>query len=229
MTGNQNLTWATIYNNRLHLGYCSGTSTPNTILCLDLTLNAWTTLVPGFAISSMVLFDAPQDPNPYTCYVGSAASGNVSQWDYVPAVSSGNVYDGASSTLPVLAQVQSKYFKIGVPGTNKALQRFYPEFQISGAFSTNFTVSTDYGLVTTQAETTSRTPVTSVGIYDQSTFDQAVFGGSSTFVPFGPPLSRLDFTGPQGESFAFGLMMTNPSAPWVWSGGTGVFNQRGRT
>ena len=38
MTGNRNLSWATIYNNRLHLGYCSGTTVPNTILCFDLSL-----------------------------------------------------------------------------------------------------------------------------------------------------------------------------------------------
>jgi hypothetical protein len=228
MTGNRGLSWSCIYNNRLHLGYCSNATLPNTILVYDLNLNAWTVAQTTPGLSSMVLLDAPNDPSPYGCLAGSATSGQAYTWDYVPPSTTTAVYDG---TTPVYAQAQSKYFKLGVPGTNKALQRFYPEFLVSGTFSTVFTVSTDYGLSTQNAETTN--PVTSLTslMWDTagSLWDQAAWGGLSTFVPFGSPSSRIDFPGIQGESFAFGVSMSSPLAPWIWSGGTGVYSQRGRT
>jgi hypothetical protein len=226
MTGHQNLTWAAVYNNRLHLGYCSASSIPNTVLCLDLTLNAWTVLAPAPGLASMTLLNAPGDPDPYTCYVGSSSTGQVYQWDYVPGTLGGTVLDDAT---PVLAQAQSKYFKIGVPGTNKSLQRFYPEFQVTGVFNTAFTVSTDYGLNTSQAEIENPAPITNLFVLDVSELDFAVLAGPTAFSPFGPPLSRLDLPGLQGESFAFGVAMSTPLAPWIWSGGSGVYNQRGRT
>jgi hypothetical protein len=233
MTQNWNLTWAAIYNNRLHLGYCSSSATPNTILCYDLRLEAWTVLTTTPGLSSMVLFDAPDDPDPYTCYVGSSTTGQVYQWDYVSSSSNAVAIDGVT-TAPVLAQVQSKYFKVGVPGTNKALQRFYPEFLVSGMFSIPFTVALDYGRGSQQVESTAPGYITGaaslewgVGLWDMSNW-----GGPAAFVSFGAPYSRLDFAGTQGEAFAFGAMMNSAAgglSPWVWTGGTGVFSQRGKT
>ena len=80
---NWTLTWACIYNNRLHLGYCSSSTTPNVILCYDLRLQAWTVLTTTPGIASMCVFDAPSDPDPYVAYVGSSTTGQVYQWDYV--------------------------------------------------------------------------------------------------------------------------------------------------
>lgn len=225
MTQNQNLAWMKVYNNRLHIGYCSNSVTLNTILCYDLSIKAWTVLQTTPGLASMALLDAPGDPDPYTCYVGSV-NGNVYQWDYVPSSGSNLTYDG---TTPVLAQVQSKYFKLGVPGTNKSLTRFSPEYLVTGIFQTTFTVSTDYGLVTTQTQISSAVNPTNTLLWDTGLWDLGVWAGPVPFLPFGPPTSRLDFPGIQGESFAFGVSTSTPQSPWIWSGGSGVFVQQGRT
>lgn len=225
MTQNQNLSWSAVYNNRLHIGYCSNSATPNTILCFDLDLNAWTVLTTTPGIASMILLDAPGDPDPYVCLVGSSTSGPVYQWDYVSSPT-GLALDGAT---PILAQVQSKYFKLGVPGTNKSLQRFYPEFQVAGNFSQPFTVASDYGASLAQAETTVPNPPMGSLVWDSGYWDASDWAGATSMTPFGSPQSRLDFAGIQGESFAFGVSMSTASAPWIWSGGTGVFCQQGRT
>jgi hypothetical protein len=225
MTGNQNLSWSAVYNNRLHIGYCSNSSAPNTILCFDLDLGAWTVLTPTPGIASMILLDAPNDPDPYVCIVGPSTSGPAYQWDYV-AASTSIALDGST---PVLAQVQSKFFKLGVPGTNKALQRFYPEFLVAGVFSQPFTVSSNYGSSTTQVETTVPNPPTNALVWDVGFWDVNFWAGPNQMIPFGSPQSRLDFPSLQGESFAFGVNMNSSSAPWIWVGGTGVFCQQGRT
>jgi len=226
MTQNWNLSWAQVYNNRIHLGYCSNSTTQNTILCYDLFVNGWTVLAPTPGIASMILLDAPSDPNPYVCLVGSATTGQVYTWDAITSTTTNTVLDG---TTPVLAQVQSKYFKIGVPGSNKAMQRFYPEFQIAGNFQGSFIISTDYGLTTTNTVLANPLSISNIGEWDVSLWDVGVWGGLSAFVPFGAPYSRIDLPGLQAESFAFGFNMTTALAPWIWAGGSGVFSQRGRT
>lgn len=227
MTQNWNLTWAAIYNNRLHLGYCSNSSTPNTILCYDLVMRGWTVLVTTPGIASMILLNAPGDSNPYVCLVGSATTGQVYTWDYISTVTTAASLDG---TTPVLAQAQSKYFKIGVPGTNKCLQRFYPEFFVAGNFTAQLTISTNYGLSQTSQETTNPTATTDTLYWDTSgsLWDASVWGGLIGFVPFGAPQSRSDFS-VQFESIAFGVQTLTAQAPWIWSGGSGVWNQLGRT
>jgi len=230
---NWNLTWACVYNNRLHLGYCSSSSTPNVILCYDLRLQAWTVLQTTPGIASMCLLDAPTDPDPYVAYVGSSTSGQVYQWDYVSGTTTAIAYDGTVAS-PVLATVQSKYFKIGVPGTNKAIERFYPDFMISGPFKVNITLSFNYGQSSNQTITTAPTGLTtgSVGEWDVTLWDQSSWGGAVQLVNFGPPYTRIDYAGIQAEAYAFGVMMNGMlggSSPWIWVGGSGVFNQQGRT
>jgi hypothetical protein len=232
-----------IYNNRLHLGYISGTgAVPNTILILDLVTKGWTVSQPRGGLSSMCLLDAPSDPNPYIAIVGSATQGIPYTWDYVPPLSTSSpVYDDApNNTAPVFAAVQSKFFKLGEPGTNKALKRFYPEMLVAGTFAQPFIVTTDYGAA--QAQVLLDNPLTGM-VWDVSAWDDAEWAGGIGFTNFGPPASRLDFSGVQGESFAFGINMisqamisvgisqgiSQASAPWIWSGGSGVFGQRSRT
>jgi hypothetical protein len=226
MTANWNLTWAQVYNNRLLLGYCSNSTTPNVILCYDLLLQAWTVKVTAPGLASMCLLDAPSDANPYVALVGSATTGQVYTWDYVPAVTSTAVYDDVT---PVLATVQSKYFKIGVPGTTKALQRFYPEFSVAGAFSALFTVSTDYGNTLTQ-QVAANSYASSLLVWDSGDWDVNYWaaGGTGQPVSLGPPVTRLDYPGLQAESYAFGVSMNQALPSWIWSGGSGVFNQQGR-
>jgi hypothetical protein len=231
MTANRGLSWAQVYNNRLHIGYCSGTYYPNVILCYDLVTNGWTLLRPAGGISSMCLLDAPGDSDPYVAIVGASQTGIAFQWDTTPNDSTQPAYDDApTNTLPVLAQVQSKFFKIGVPGTTKALLRFYPEFQVSGNLVQLFTVVTDYGASTTNALLDNvLAPGATTGLWDMGDWDLCTWGGFSGFGNFGPPASRLDFAGVEAESFAFGVSMNTPSAPWVWSGGSGTYAQRSRT
>lgn len=236
MTGNFNLTFACIYNNRIHIGYCTnGSATPNAILCYDLVVKGWTVEIPvpnpGFGtfggIASMILFDAPTDPSPYQCYAGTSLNGTAYQWDYVApfAGNAGVVMDG---TNPVLATVQTKYFKVGVPGTNKTLTRFYPEFFVSSIpFSIPFTVSTDYGNTTAATVIESSTLLANVLIWDVGEWDVNLWGVGG-YSAFNAPESRIDFD-LQAEAFAFGVQMSNGLAPWIWAGGSGSYSQRGRT
>ncbi len=227
-----NYAWTQIYNNRLHFGYISGTSTvPNTLLMYDIITRGWTVSQPNGGLSSMILLNAPSDPNPYTAYAGSATTGLPMQWDYVPLTTTNAIYDDApNNTVPVLASVQTKYFKIGEPGTTKALMRFYPEMLVSGNFSQPFTVITDQGASTASTLLDQVTSGTSGAIWDSSTWDASVWGGGGIgFLNFGPPASRLDFPGVEAESFSFGITMNAASSPWIWSGGSGVFGQRSRT
>jgi hypothetical protein len=228
MSGNFNLSWATIYNNRIHVGYCAnGSATPNAVLCLDLVVNGWTVLTPTPGLSSMILFDAPSDPSPFVAYVGAATTGQCYQWDYVPTIVAGSL-PALDGTTPVLGQAQSKYFKIGAPGTNKVLTRFYPEFFISATpFAIPFTVSTDYGNTTTSTIVENMSMMAPTLIWDVGQWDVNTWAGGG-FTSFNAPASRIDFD-IQAEAFAFGVNMNAQLAPWIWAGGSGSFSQRGRT
>lgn len=224
-SGSRGLSWAAIYNNRLHLGYCSTNTTPDAILVYDLNVKGWTVLTTTPGLNGITLLDAPSDAAPFVALAGSATTGAAYTWDYVPATTTTAVTDNGAN---VFAQVQTKYFKLGVPGTYKALQRFYPEFQVAGTFAAAFTVSVDYGVTTTNSTSVNPSTASDVLVWDQGLWDSNVWGGLSAFYPFGYPTSRIDMAGTQGDAFAFGVTMTTNLAPWIWTGGTGVFNQRGR-
>lgn len=224
MTQNRQLSWSLVYNNRLHVGYCSSGPVPDTILVFDLLLQGWTVLRPNPGIASMILLDAPSDPTPYVAMAGGS-NGTIYTWDVQPT-DTDTVMDGAT---PVLAQFQTKFYKIGVPGTNKALQRVYPEFFISGEFIANFVMLTDYGSggVTTPLDI----PFSAFfAEWDVSMWDDADWaGGPGQFLAFTSPQNRIDYPGTQAEAFSFGVQMTQALAPWVFGGMSGVLSQRGRT
>ena len=227
MTGNRNLSWATIYNNRLHLGYCSGTTVPNTILCFDLSVKGWTVLQTTPGLASMCLLNAPSDADPSVAVVGSATTGQAYTWDYVASFSS-NASPSLDGSAAVIGAAQSKYFKLGEPGTNKMLMRFYPEFLVSATpFSIPLTVSTDYGNTTTTVVVENAAVGLAYLIWDTGLWDVGLWGGVS-FTSFNAPASRTDFN-IQAEAFAFGVMMTTASAPWIWTGGSGSLAQKSRT
>jgi len=222
---NRELSWMTVYNNRLHMGYCSQDTQPDTILVFDLVIGGWTVLRPTPGIASMCLLDAPGDPNPYVAMVGGT-NGQVYTWDVQPEADQTVMDD----TTPVLAQVQTKFYKVGVPGTNKAMERFYPEFYIAGEFKANFDMLVNYGSggVTTPLDL----PYQSIfGIWDVSAWDNAEWGSNTgpQFLAFSAPTTRIDYPGTQAESFSFGVQMTQALAPWIFAGGSGVWHQRGRT
>jgi hypothetical protein len=229
MTGNFNLAWATLYNNRIHLGYCANSSSfPNAILTLDLELGGWTVQVPTPGLSSMILLDAPSDPSPYQCYVAAATTGQVYQWDSLGAFVNGQAAMALDGTTPVLATAQSKYFKVGVPGTNKTLTRYYPEFFVSATpFQLPVTVSTDYG--NTTASSVIENSSMAIPLWDSGVlWDSGALWGATGYTSFNAPATRLDFDIPF-EAVAFGFAMSAAMAPFIWAGGTGSFSQRGRT
>lgn len=225
MAFNRALSWAAVYNNRLHLGYCSQAQTPDTILVYDLNLQGWTVLRSNPGIASMILLDAPGDPNPYVALVGGT-NGQIYTWD----VQTGGTSPVLDDTTPVLAQLQTKFYKIGVPGTNKALERFYPEFYLSGTFTGAFTLSLDYGA----AQVISPLNLfysSFFMVWDVSEWDEAEWGagGGPQYLSYTAPTTRIDYPGSQGEAFSFGVKMTQPLAPWIFAGGSGAYAQRGRT
>jgi len=227
MANNRNLSWSCVYNNRLHIGYCSSSSVPDTILCYDLDVGGWTVLVPAGGIASMCLLDAPSDPAPYEAIVGSSTTGAALNWDTDTFTT---MYDDApNNTAPVLAQCQSKNFQLGVTGATKALQRFYPELFISDIFLAQFVTSIDSGnQIINSISSSSGSVFGNSMIWDFSLWDESTWGGTG-LSRFGPPYSRIDFDGNEGSEFAFGIKMTSALSPWIYSGGTGVYGQRSRT
>lgn len=224
MAFNRELSWAAVYNNRLHVGYCSQSALPDTILCYDLIIGGWTVLAPTPGLSSMILLDAPGDPNPYVAMVGASSGGQVYTWDTISTTATQAALDG---TTPVLATVQTKYFKLGVPGTVKALERFYPEFFITGPFAANVTASADYGTTLVNTLVDQDTPPQGALVWDQGEWNVNTWQQQS-FIPFVAPATRIDYPSFQGESFAFGVSMTQALSPWIFAGGTGVASQQGR-
>ena len=226
MNGDWSKSWACVYNNRIHLGYISAGS--YVILCYDLVVNGWTVLTPNPGLASMILLDAPGDPNPYQALVGDAVAGQAWNWDVLgsPGGFAAAAMDGPN---PVLAIVQSKYFKLGEPGTNKRLQRFYPEFLVAGQFVASITLRTNYGATTLNSLAVNPGTAVGTGVWDLSMWDDALWAGVTGTVSFLAPDSRLDYPGTQADAFAFGVQMNQALAPWIWVGGTGVFTQGGRT
>lgn len=235
----RSLAWAQIYNNKLHLGYASyiatpATTAPNTILCYDLIVGGWTVLRPNGGLASMALLDAPSDANPYVAIVGTSTTAQPFTWDFVPSATQNAAYDDApTNTVPVLAQVQTKYFDLGLPGTTKALMRYYPELFIGGTFNANFVLGVDAGNTTTSALVNSGSAATLAALmWDSGFWDINVWDGQTGFYRFGPQASRIDFNAVEGVEFSFGIQMTATTgalSPWIFTGGTGLYHQRSYT
>lgn len=221
---NRQTSFAFVYRNRYYLGYCSGTNLPNTVLVYDLIVKGWTVLQTTPGINCAAALNAPSDGDPFQIVVGSSSLSQVYNWDVEPIQGQAATDDGS----PIISQFQTKYYKVGVPGTNKALFRIYPEFFLAGPLLGSWIVQTDYG--TTQISSVVANPVNQTGaMYDVSFYDEAYYVGSGAFVPYGAPTSRIDFPGTQGDSFAFGFINTSSVAPYQFGGLSGVLQQRGRT
>uniref|UniRef100_E6QP79 Uncharacterized protein n=1 Tax=mine drainage metagenome TaxID=410659 RepID=E6QP79_9ZZZZ len=223
MSENRNLSFSWVYNNRLHIAYCSNSFVPNTILVFDFIVGGWTVLQPTPGMSSATLLDAPGDPAPSPCVVGSSTSGQLYNWDIEPGAGNVATDDGAT----IQTAFQTKYFPLGVPGTNKMLTRAYPEFFLTGPIQGNFYAQTDYGNIV-NAHLLATTPQTGY-LWDVGQWDQAIWSANLVFQPYGPPASRVDFDETQGNTFAFGVTTSGGTAPYIFGGMTGVFKQLGRS
>lgn len=217
--------WAKVYNNKLFLGYCSGLgiTVPNTVLVYDLVVQGWTVLQSTPGLYCMTLLDAPGDANPSLPVVGSSSSAVVYNWDVEPTAGS----DATDAGTAIICQFQSKYFKLGIPGTNKMLLRTYPEFFLSGPLNATFVVSTDYG--NDAYSNLVGVSYLSGALWDVALWDVGLWGSGQAFNPYGFPVSRIDYQGVEAESFSFGLTTVGSSAPWIFQGLTGSFSQKSAT
>lgn len=224
---NRSAAYCQVYNNKIHLGYLSQQSSnsyPDTFLVYDLRVNGWTVLQATPGMYSATLLDSPDDPAPAQMLVGSGLNGQVYTWDVITTTPQD---DGA----PILVQMQTKYYKLGVPGTNKALTRLYPELFLAGLFTGQAILSTDYGL-TSDIKVINASGTTPIqAMWDVSDWDQADWNGAggNQYTPYVAPNSRIDYDNIQGDSFSFELYTNGSASAWVFGGLTGVFCQRGRT
>jgi len=204
LNGDRTKAFSFIFNARLHVAYINGNgSVPNTIAVYDFKPQAWTVLQTTPGISCATALDAPNDPTPTTFIVGSTLLPKVYNWDVAPAIGSAATDAGTAIT----ATVQTKFFKIGAPGTAKLLTRLYPEFFLNGPLTAAVSVTLDYG------GSTSSQSLNDAGVTQHSLI---------------APTSRLDWAA-QGEAFSFTVQTTGASSPWTLNGATGLFHQRGMT
>jgi hypothetical protein len=221
MSGNRQLTWGAYFNRRVYFFYDSGgVGFTNVALVLDLNRGGWT-VYQGLAFSSGAMLLAPEDPDPNPLVVGSASTGQLYDFEVlvggsIPAAFQNASDDGAA----IRVQAQTKFFKIGEPGTPKTLLRAQPEL-FTTSFNGQFSVTTDYGAIATLAV------LVSVAI-PGSTWGGSTWGGTiwnSPMLTFSKP--RLDFN-LQGEAFAFSIFTQDTNPPWRWVGLTGTYGQEGR-
>lgn len=214
-----------IHDNRLHLIYSitSTATAPETILCYDLVLKGWTVIQATPGVYCAASLDASSDPSPAQVVVGSNATPQVYNWDIAPGVGTVATDDGSAIT----ALFQTKYFKIGVPGTIKSVSRVYPEYFLSGPFVASWLTQTDYGNLTSSSISVSKTPAAGMQ-WDVNNWDIGFWASTTDFTSFNAPASRIDLDEIQGDSFSFGVSSTGNCAPWILAGITGVFKQRGR-
>ena len=218
MSGNRALAWAFEYNQRLHIVYDRGPGYANTMLVFDLLVGGWT-VIDGPTLSGAAYLDAPSDARPLNIVVMDSTKGQAYLWDqYNGQGSTGhNVTDAGAI---IATSVQTKYFKIGMPGTRKKMRRAYPEM-FTEVFTGTFTVTTDYGQSAGSGASTAVTASTFT--WDQSLWDQALW--SATGLGFFK--NRIDFN-VAGEAFAFSVSSADTNPPWRFVGLSGVFVQEAR-
>jgi hypothetical protein len=226
ITNDRQIAFSFVYNNRLHIGYCSNSPTPNVMVSYNLLLNAWDgalTATPGIGCAAAM--DAPNDPQPFQMVMGSATTPVIYDWDIYPL--GGEIATDAGANIP--ASMQTKYFKVGVPGTIKSLKRVYPELYVSGAFTGQLTLSFDYGATETNVDLPlALVPPAGGGMWNVMDWNVGVWAAQAFFVPFEAPNSRVDVDD-QFESCAFGISTNGGSLPWIFGGITGTYCQQGRT
>lgn len=223
MGGPRATAFAWFYQNRIHFSYdSSGIGYPTTILVWDIILKGWTIVQPGIPIYAAFLIEAPFDAAPATCIVMGATSSQAYNWDvYNGLGTNGHNIDDAG--VAIEAVVLSKYFKIGMPGVVKRLQRCYPEI-FCESFSGQFTVNADYGAVSTAAvftvATTGNFLVWDAGKWDASNWA----GGFQRFI--NPRIDVEETT--DAEAFAFGILSSPMDPPLTWQGVSGQYVQQNR-
>lgn len=127
--------------------------------------------------------------------------------------------------VPVASSFQTKYWKVGLPSTEKKIMRVYPEI-FAQSFAGNVTISADYG--TTRQQSTEILFGTQWNSTTDAVIPQPLLG---------PTKARVDCN-LSGEAFSFGLAAnTNAAASffpgiqppgWTFQGISGTFVQGSR-
>jgi hypothetical protein len=207
MSGPRTTTWLMYYNKRLYLWYDSGGGGhANVALVWDMNLHGWTTFT-GPTNACGALLNASTDSSPLQCIVGSGTAAQISNFD---------VYNGAAHNVDdngvaINALMQTKFYKVGQPGTQKRLLRVYPEL---------FTETFNGSVLATANYLSGPTIIGGVSVpssgplWDVALWDVALWGaGVLVFVePRIEPSDANEFF----EAIALGMQSTVVQAPhWV--------------
>lgn len=224
MNGDRTLCWTMYYRHKIYFWYDSGnTGVTNTALVYDMIRTGWTIYRGSIAFSCGAVLNAPGDPDPPQFIVGDANSGIIYNFEVsIPQVGIPEAYwptsdDGAS----IFVQCQTKFFKIGQPGTPKTLLRVYPEIFATIA-QPGLGIATDYAV----ASTFDTIPIAAEAAM---TWGTSLWGPPTTWATAGLSFTalRIDFN-LQAEAFAFVMQSNDMNPPWRWVGLTGVFSQNGK-
>ena len=215
MQGDRSQYWAFYYNNKIFWVYdTAGVGVLSTMLCYDLVNQGWTIQVPNDPMVAYASLNGPGDPSPEQGVILSQSSGQPWFWDtYAGGLSTADAWNGTTG-VNIPASFQTKYFKVGVPGTPKRIMRWYPEF-FAGTTSFTLSVINDYG---TSSQVGAFNSIGGTYFYDSvsSLYGSALWStGTRSF--FGAPATRTDLN-LQGEAFSFGVSSNGQNQPWVFQG-----------
>lgn len=214
MNGDRTLSWAMYFNNRIYFWYLSNTHF-QTALVWDVRLQGWTVYSiasGGPELIAGVVLNAPGDTVPPT----AVAAGYLTSQLYNFEVYNGTGHNVDDASTTIKTSVLSKYFKVGLAGHDKQLQRCDFEFFLdsTGGFGGVALAQTDYG-ASSAAQVV--TPVAAGALYDSAIFDTSVFAsGTRNYVK-----QRMD-TMLRFEAVAFGCQTSDSNPPYIFAGASGV-------
>lgn len=220
MNGDRSTAFAWFYNNRLYVGYDSGNlGYPTAYLCCHLNVNGAWSIHSGPKLIAAFLLDAPGDGingTPLACVVLDATTGQAYDWDTYADAALHTVSDNG---VAIQAICLSKYFKIGLPGTPKALTRLYPEL-FTETFAGSLQADTDYGSSSVSQLLSPQTTVQM--LWDAANWDE---GNWSPGAGLQYLQQRVDVN-ITAEAFAFGIFSNDTNPPWRFVGVTGEYAQK---
>lgn len=220
MNGDRTQSWALYFNNRIYFFYLSNTHF-QTALVWDVRLQGWTVYniaSGGPELIAGVVLDAPGDTVPHTAVVGGYLTSQLYNFDVYNGT--GHNVDDAGTTIQT--SVLSKYFKVGLAGHDKQLQRCDFEFFLdsTGGFGGVAVAQTDYG-ASSSAQVV--TPAPAGAQFDSAIFDVSTFAsGTRNYVK-----QRMD-TMLRFEAVAFGCQTQDTNPPYVFAATSGVYLEEPR-
>jgi hypothetical protein len=226
LKGDRTTTFVMEYNNRLHIWYdVVGSGQLTNVLVFDLNNYGWTVLTLANPMIDACVLNGPGDAVPSLPVCVDQNVGLCYNWDaYSVTQPNGQTHAVSDNGTAISAQMATKFFKIGVPGTPKRLMRLYPELFVE-QFSGQVQATTDYGY-TTSGQEISLTPPP-MALWDVALWDQFTWAQTAVRTFLGAPSTRFDLN-LTGEAFSFGLQTNSTNPPWTLQGFTGTYRQESR-